>query len=675
MIIQRLRDASITTRLLGSSVLAVVMMVALGTIAYTTLTATITNAIAVNKATETSRIAMDAKVKVLQSATLLRDMYQASTVDEATAAGAAVAEAAGKAAESLKEIIDESSSAGQRARLVALAETWEAHRQSLAEVTELVIEQLRVRQNELFGLGPQVAEKMRMLATAASAPGAPADAPAKVARVLELYNDARGATLRFLSENDLKLMERVRKSSSEADKILQDLQKVPSLAAPATAAQEVLTTYVGISKKLGDLNRQVTDIRFNHATPTREKVMDGVNGFVDVSAIEQTSRLDEIERSSIDTRATILVSLTVIAIILFVALFMISHSVSRPVRALTAAMQQLAGGDLHTSVPATERGDEVGAMAKSVLVFKESMVRNRDMEIVAKDAAEQAQRERREARLRLAEAFEASVKGMVEAVASAATEMQSAASAMTGTAQHASSQSTAVAAAAEQASANVNTVAGATEELSASIQEISRQVAQSSNIATDAVQEAERTARTMESLVQAAAEIGQVVELISEIAAQTNLLALNATIEAARAGEAGKGFAVVASEVKALATQTARATDEIQAKVVEIQTATGGAHKAVEGIGSTVTRVSEISATIAAAVEEQGAATQDIAANVQEAARGTRDMSGNITGVSQAATETGAAAEQVLAAAGELSRNAEGLRNEVDKFLSSVRAA
>ncbi len=276
--------------------------------------------------------------------------------------------------------------------------------------------------------------------------------------------------------------------------------------------------------------------------------------------------------------------------------------------------------------------------------------------------------------VRLADNFETNVKGVVESVSSAATEMQSSAQSMSATAEETNRQATAVAAAAEEATTNVQTVSSAAEELSASISEIGRHVAKSTTISQAAVAEANRTNDKVQGLANAAQKIGDVVKLINDIASQTNLLALNATIEAARAGEAGKGFAVVASEVKSLANQTAKATDEIAAQISAIQDATNEAVKAIQGIGTTIGEINEIATTIAAAVEQQSAATGEIAQSVQQAAQGTQDVSANITGVSQSAGEAGSAAEQVLSAARELSQQSEMLRQQVGAFLVEVRA-
>lgn len=214
-----------------------------------------------------------------------------------------------------------------------------------------------------------------------------------------------------------------------------------------------------------------------------------------------------------------------------------------------------------------------------------------------------------------------------------------------------------------------------TELLSSSITGIGRQVSTSAQIARKAVNEAGVTDATMLGLADNAGRIGLVIDLIQSIASQTNLLALNANIEAARAGAAGRGFAVVASEVKNLADQTANATDEIQSQIASMQQAAASAVRAIRSIGSTIGEINEVAVAIAAAVEQQGTATHEIARNVQEAAAGTREVSSNIVGVSQASADAGAAAGKVLNASGELRRQAQLLSEEIDTFLSGIRAA
>jgi len=349
--------------------------------------------------------------------------------------------------------------------------------------------------------------------------------------------------------------------------------------------------------------------------------------------------------------------------------------ITTPLQRLNGTMRTLADGKLETDVVYTSRNDEIGDMAKALLVFKENGLRARQMEEQHK-ASEQAEARRRKQDMdRLADEFEHAVGEIVDAVASASTELEASASTLTGSATRAQEVTTTVAAASEQASANVQSVASATEELSTSVNEIGRQVQESARMASEAVGQARNTMNQVGELSRASTRIGDVVELINTIAGQTNLLALNATIEAARAGDAGRGFAVVASEVKALAEQTARATGEIGQQITSIQAATQESVTAIRGIGSTIERLSEISSTIAAAVEEQGAATQEIARNVQQASQGTQQVSSNIADVQRGATETGGASSQVLSSAQSLSADSNRLKAQVQRFLSTVRAA
>ena len=353
----------------------------------------------------------------------------------------------------------------------------------------------------------------------------------------------------------------------------------------------------------------------------------------------------------------------------------LGRSVVKPITAMTAAMRKLAGGDTGTAIPARERGDEVGAMAQSVQVFKEMMLEAARLRQEQDTLKVRSEAEKKNLMQQMADEFEQGVRASLDTLAQSATGMRSMSQGMSATAEEASQQSATVAAAAEQATANVQTVASATEELSSSVAEIGRQVTRSTEVAGQAVREAERTNHTVQGLSAAATKIGDVVKLISDIASQTNLLALNATIEAARAGEAGRGFAVVASEVKSLASQTAKATEEIAAQVAAMQDATADAVQAIESIGGTISSINEITTTIASAVEEQGAATREIARNVQQAAQGTGQVSQNIVGVNEAASQTGAAAGEVLASAEDLGRHAAALGADIERFLAGIRAA
>jgi len=352
----------------------------------------------------------------------------------------------------------------------------------------------------------------------------------------------------------------------------------------------------------------------------------------------------------------------------------VAASITRPVKAVTKATEALAEGDLNIDIPALENKDEVGAVARALQVFKENLIRAKELEAEQRKAQER-QVERAQKLAALTSSFDTTVSEVLGVVSSASTELQATATSMRGTAETTTRQSSSVAAACEQTAANVQTVATATEELSASVREITQQMARSSQKAGQAVTEADQVQGKVDGLVEAAQAIGQVVELINEIAEKTNLLSLNATIEAARAGEAGKGFAVVASEVKNLAAQTKRSTEEVAAHVAKIQSTTGEAASAINLIKATIAEVNEMTAAVAAAVEEQAAATQEISRNCEQAAAATQEVSSSISSVQVAANDTDGSATEVLHASDELAQKSSSLQQIVQTFLHDVRAA
>jgi methyl-accepting chemotaxis protein len=352
------------------------------------------------------------------------------------------------------------------------------------------------------------------------------------------------------------------------------------------------------------------------------------------------------------------------------------RGIAGPLRLLSVSMNELADGNFSVMLPGVDARNELGEVARAVERFKVKGEEKAHDDAEAKIKQDLIDAGHRKAdMIKLADAFEGAVGEIIETVSSASTRLETSAGTLVSTATRGQELTSMVAAASEEASTKVQSVASATEELSSSVNEISRQVQESARIASDAVDQARKTNDRVGELSNAAARIGDVVDLINTIAGQTNLLALNATIEAARAGEAGRGFAVVASEVKALAEQTAKATGEIGQQINGIQSATQESVGAIREISATIERLAEISATIASAVEEQGAATQEISRNVQQAAQGTQKVSSNIADVQRGASETGSASSQALSAAQSLTRDSIRLRQEVGKFLNTVRAA
>ncbi len=460
-----------------------------------------------------------------------------------------------------------------------------------------------------------------------------------------------------------------------------EVRQLAAVVADPEAAS-LLNQFIAAHKEMGAAYRggfdQFTAAKFD------SKVGDKAVAGIDRASTELLTKVKDLLQAEAQQRAadataaghgaiTASAIIMVVATAFSLALFtiMVSRTVTNPITRAVAIMGRLAEGDLTVHVAGSRRSDEIGAIARAMVVFKNNAIERQNLQ--EREMAEIAQREERARRRDSATvSFNREVAGIMQTVTCASTELESTAASLSSTAEEGARQAAVVAAGAEEANANVSTVAAATEELSASISEISQQMVEARTVAGHANDESRRANERIQGLVESAQKIGEVVRLIQDIASQTNLLALNATIEAARAGDAGKGFAVVANEVKTLASQTAKATEEITGQVQAVQSSTQEAVQAIAGIGSTISRIHEISATIAAAVEEQGAATNEIARNVALASAGTSEVTSNIASVNEVARETGESATHVLQATGELNTQSNRLKTVIESFLHEM---
>ena len=559
-------------------------------------------------------------------------------------------------------------------RMQEIATQYEDYRKGVDTVFELKREKDKLVSETLDPAGTAAREDFDRLIASANQ-GASLELPS-------LARDAQQA-LMLLRLNGTKVVDRQRDDTAakKAANAEADLQRLGHMLAAVEVGAEDratldtlrqhLSLYTNAYHKAIELT-QGLDERVNGSMRHDAEVVAEAAAAVTNSVVAEQQAIETETLDRISATGQLMLALAGGGLMLgLAAAWLIGNGVSRPVRLMTEAMHRLASGEIEAEIPALERGDEVGAMAQAMLVFRQNA--QEALRLQGEAERVRAAKDRRQAAMdQHTQDFGTSASGVMATLVNAAEVMRETASKMAAAAHHTRDAASQTTEGAEGAARSVGMVAAAAEELSASIHEISEQVARAMHAAREAVERVSVTDAKVGGMAEAAERVGDVVRLISDIASQTNLLALNATIEAARAGDAGKGFAVVAGEVKALAAQTAVATEEIASQMAAIRTATSEAVNAVRKVSTSIGQVSEVATAIAAAVEEQSATTREIAQNAQSVMAVTQDATRAMQDVSAVSETTEAASERVKQNADEVGKTADVLRSELTMFLEAM---
>ncbi len=419
--------------------------------------------------------------------------------------------------------------------------------------------------------------------------------------------------------------------------------------------------------------RELLELKFDPALVDATTSMNRLIGILGGQMRETSEAAAARKAQTYQLLSVMLIGGTLFTILLAMALA--HRTVARPLQRLAAVMREIAQGRFNGRIEGLKRGDEVGTMARAVLVFRDNAVALGEGQEQRARARAQAEAEKRQALDQFARNFENKILSVAAALAQAAAELDQSARAMSEMADESGRNAQAAPGAADASTTVAGTVSHAIDELSMAMNDIDAQLANASGVVAEATRRADIAVANADGLNPAVDDIEKVAGMIHAIAGQTNLLALNATIEAARAGEAGRGFAVVAQEVKTLAAQTTRALGHIQDRTGSMGQIIDGVRTATQSMSSAIAQIETVARAITGSVKLQNQATQKIAESVEGAALRSRQVSDAIAGVNEFAARTHTGAQQISQAVADLNRQAAALQDEAQDFVARVRAA
>jgi methyl-accepting chemotaxis protein len=485
-----------------------------------------------------------------------------------------------------------------------------------------------------------------------------------------------------------------------------EIRSIEADATDVVTKQCALAINEGLNSTTGAAATAAANEYFTNCAPKFPPIAKAFSTAADAIAAN-TASTDSALTAHTDRTIIISYASVIGGMILVMALgfFVISAWIVAPVTVLRAAMGKLAEGDLAIKVDGVERQDEIGGMARAVLVFKEAGLEKIRLQNESEALAARVEAERISAR-KLLEQGAQEVQFAMEAVASglerlsdgdlvfrlnekfansyeklrhdfngAVEKLQTTMRSIAANTQGVHSGATEINQASDDLSRRTEQQAASLEETAAALDEITatvRRTAEGAKEARDVVgaakTEAQRSGSVVEDTVAAMAsietssrEISNIIGVIDEIAFQTNLLALNAGVEAARAGDAGRGFAVVATEVRALAQRSADAAKEIKALI-------SGSGQQVETGVKLVGETGLALRRIVDQVSRLNTLVTDIAGSAQEQSTGLSEVNSAVNQMDQVTQQNAAMVEQATAASHGLSKEAEALSRLVGQF-------